>query len=74
MQTFDPLLLQFAAGAAVECQIDPPCANCTGVLIQAGIARIVTRAPDPGLAERFRESFAIAQTMRREALVKYEVI
>lgn len=64
-----------APTAGATCYVThPPCANCTGVLIQAGVNRIVTRAPDAGLAERFRESFALAHTMRREASIEYEVI
>lgn len=45
----------------------PPCAQCAATLIQAGIARIVTRRPDPGMAERFAESFKAASMMLWEA-------
>lgn len=45
----------------------PPCAQCAGALIQAGIARIVTVEPNAALAERFRDSFAAAATMLAEA-------
>jgi len=44
-----------------------PCASCSGLLIQAGVSRIVTRQPAAGFAERFAESFAAADTMLREA-------
>lgn len=64
-----------APTAGATCYVThPPCANCTGVLIQAGIERIVTRAPDAGLAERFRESFNLAHQMRREAWVEIEFL
>lgn len=49
----------------------PPCANCAGLLIQAGIARIVTTAPGEGLAERFKDSFASARIMCTEAGLDY---
>lgn len=48
----------------------PPCAQCAATLIQAGIARIVTREPDAGMAERFKDSFGAARTMLREAGVE----
>lgn len=46
-----------------------PCANCTGILIQAGIARVVTRRPDAGLAERFAKSFEHGRVMMGEASI-----
>lgn len=48
----------------------PPCSQCAAVLIQAGIVRIVTVKPDAGMAERFRDSFAAAEIMLREAGVE----
>lgn len=45
----------------------PPCADCMGLLIQAGIRSIITHRPDEGLAERFCESFKITHTMGQEA-------
>lgn len=44
-----------------------PCASCSGLLIQAGVRRIVTRKPAEGFAERFAESFAAADLMLGEA-------
>ena len=46
-----------------------PCANCTGVLIQAGIARIVTNETPIGLAERFAASFEASKEMLADANV-----
>jgi len=48
----------------------PCCAQCMGVLIQAGIKRIVWDAPEAGIAERLRESFAAAELMAAEAGVE----
>lgn len=45
----------------------PPCANCAGILIQAGIKRVVTRHPAPDLADRFKDSFDAATQMFLEA-------
>lgn len=50
----------------------PPCSQCAAILIQAGIARIVTRAPDAGMAERFAESFDASAVMLTEAGVSLE--
>lgn len=47
-----------------------PCSNCSAVLIQAGISRVVTRVPEAGFAERFARSFEISETMFREAGVE----
>jgi len=61
-----------AVGSTRDCfayVTHPPCAGCMGLLIQAGVRSIITHRPDEGLAERFRESFAITDTMAREARV-----
>lgn len=50
----------------------PPCCNCGGALIQAGIKNIITLKPELGIATRFAESFATSQMMFLEAGVKYE--
>lgn len=47
----------------------PPCANCMGAFIQAGIARVVTVRPDAGLQERLGRSFQAAELMAEEANV-----
>lgn len=44
-----------------------PCANCAGLLIQAGVSRVVTLSPSGGLLERFSDSFSAASTMLDEA-------
>lgn len=44
----------------------PPCANCAGILIQAGIRRVVTTLPDFDLAVRFKDSWNAADTMFKE--------
>jgi len=51
-----------------------PCSNCSGALIQAGIRHVVTCRPDAGLAERFADSFAAADTMLAEAGVTVEYV
>lgn len=47
-----------------------PCSGCSGMLIQAGVKRIVTRLPSDGFAERFAESFRAADLMLDEAGVE----
>lgn len=51
-----------------------PCATCTGVLIQAGVRKIVTRQPEAGLAERFADSFRASEVMLAEAGVEVEYV
>lgn len=51
-----------------------PCATCTGVLIQAGISKIVTNRPSAGLIERFADSFAASDAMLSEAGVAIEFL
>lgn len=51
----------------------PPCAQCAATLIQAGIARIVMREAEPGMVERFRDSFGAAELMLHEAGVSVAV-
>lgn len=47
-----------------------PCSGCSGMLIQAGVKRIVTRWPSDGFAERFADSFRAADMMLGEAGVE----
>lgn len=79
------LMVQHAeVNAVLQCVGEPrgstayvthrPCATCTGVLIQAGIAKIVTNRPSPGLVERFAESFAASDAMLTEAGVAVEFL
>lgn len=50
----------------------PPCCNCGGALIQVGISRIVTFKPEPGIAERFKDSFATSKMMFEECGIQYD--
>lgn len=65
--------------------LQQPCARCTGVLIQAGITRIVCPKPEGGYAERFAQSLELANQMLIEThmncnyhymvpAVKYQVV
>lgn len=45
----------------------PCCASCSGLLIQAGIARVVTPPASEGLRERFADSFEASEAMFEEA-------
>ena len=49
-----------------------PCSNCAGLLIQAGIARVVTRVPGEDLNARYLESFHAARVMFGEAGVEFK--
>lgn len=49
-----------------------PCANCTGLLIQSGVKRIVTTVPDSGITERFKDSFTASDLMISEADIEIE--
>lgn len=48
----------------------PPCSNCAGILIQAGVRRVVTYTPELDLTNRFADSWKIADTMFTEAGVE----
>jgi dCMP deaminase len=50
----------------------PPCAHCTGVLIQAGITRIMSLPANEGLRERFKDSFQMSRLMCENAGVALE--
>lgn len=49
----------------------PPCCNCGGALIQSGVDKIFTISPEPGIAERFKESFETSRMMFEESGVGY---
>lgn len=51
-----------------------PCSTCAAALIQAGVVRVLAPAPTPEQRERWGESFAVAETMLREAGVALELI
>lgn len=60
---------EFARGATlyVTC---PVCHLCASVVIHAGISRVVTLPPPPGLADWYEASFAAARAMFAEAGVE----
>lgn len=79
------LLIQHAEANAVASAKEPlngftayvthhPCSNCTGLLIQSGIGRIVTQEPNTEFAARFQDSFDAAKTMCQEAGVVLDII
>ena len=49
-----------------------PCASCSGVLIQAGIAKIVTNETPAALQQRFGRSFDASRTMLAESGVEIQ--
>lgn len=51
-----------------------PCAQCAGVLIQAGAVRIVCPYPEGGFAERFEESILTSREMLHEANVTLDYV
>lgn len=50
----------------------PPCAACAAAMVQAGVARVVHRAPDPPMVERWRRSLELGQVVLEEAGVGVE--
>lgn len=52
----------------------PPCSNCALVLIQSGIARVVSRLPSSDLLSRWEDSIAKARGFFDEAEVVYELV
>lgn len=51
-----------------------PCSSCAGMLIQAGVKRVVTNPPEPQFLERFKQSFRITETMFKETGIKLDII
>ena len=77
VQHAEPNAITNASGNTAGCTAyvtHHPCAQCTGLLIQAGIRRIVTHAPEGGLLERFAESFEASREMIAEAGVETVLI
>lgn len=77
VQHAEPNAITNASGKTEGCTAyvtHHPCANCAGLLIQAGIRRVVTHKPTGGIAERFAESFTASQAMFREAGVTVDLV
>jgi dCMP deaminase len=51
-----------------------PCSSCAGLLIQAGIVRVVAPHPTVYQLERWADSFNVARTMLDEAGVALDLI
>jgi dCMP deaminase len=51
-----------------------PCSGCAGLMIQAGIKRVVVPHPSVDMIERWGESLSRAKTMFIEARVKLELV
>lgn len=49
----------------------PPCAPCAAMMIQAGIARIVSLAPNSATVNRWGDSFILSREMMAEAGVEF---
>ncbi|EBA09089.1 deoxycytidylate deaminase [Sagittula stellata] len=52
----------------------PPCSNCAGLLIQAGVKRVVSLGCNPDLALRFKDSFRASVQMFLEVGVTHDFI
>jgi dCMP deaminase len=52
----------------------PPCSSCAGILIQAGVSRVVAPHPTEEQIARWGESFSVARQMFSEASVELELI
>jgi dCMP deaminase len=72
----EPNALLMAAEPAANCAlyVHPflPCADCAGLVIQSGIARVVSRVATPQQMERWGDSFQHTLTMFEEAGVLLE--
>jgi dCMP deaminase len=51
-----------------------PCSSCAGLLIQAGIVRVVALHPTVSQLERWSDSFNVARTMLDEAEVTLDLV
>ena len=51
-----------------------PCAECTKLLVQAGVRRIVTKQPEEDLKKRWGESFRYSKLMLQETGVVVQYV
>lgn len=67
--------IQFARRDMYDCTMYvwpvPPCAQCAGAIIQAGIGRVVAPAPDSDFASRWADDLALMKDMFREARILF---
>ena len=69
--------LHFAVRDVEGCTIyvtHPPCAHCSGHLIQRGICRVVFNMPSNDFFERWRDNYNEAMLMFSEAGVSVEIV
>lgn len=62
--------IAFATASLEGCTIvvtHPPCAQCAGSIIQAGIKHVCYPKPDAAMLERWKEDFEWSRTMFQEA-------
>ena len=52
----------------------PPCSTCAGVIVQAGIARVVAFMPSAEQRERWQKSMAMAELVLREGGVQFDLV
>lgn len=50
-----------------------PCANCTGLIIQSGIAKVIARIPTDVDVSRWDESFKLSRQMLVDAGLSFEL-
>jgi dCMP deaminase len=48
-----------------------PCCRCAGIIIQAGIRRVITNKPTEAMAARWGESMALTRCLFQEAGIEY---
>lgn len=67
----------FATRSVVGCTIyvtHPPCAKCAATIIQAGIARVVSRPPWASFAERWADDMRSASEMFAESGTAFDYL
>ncbi len=61
-------------GCTLYCMPWPPCADCAGAIIQAGIVHVVSIEPTTEQRERWGDSFEHMEVMFREAGVRLDTV
>lgn len=51
-----------------------PCSRCAGIVIQSGLARVVSLKPDKLSLDRWEKSFALSKQMFDEAFVRLDLL
>lgn len=62
------------SGATLYCYPVPPCAHCTSLAVQHGVARVLAPVPEARFIERWGDNLRLARMVAREAGLIYDTV